>query len=83
MIVLACGNPYGLGTTVSRGIISARERKLVDSGINLIQTDASIFRGIREALINIRGEIIGINKSVLPNAEKNYAGIGFAIPPIW
>lgn len=38
------------------------------------------FRGIREALINIRGEIIGINKSVLPNAEKNYAGIGFAIP---
>ena len=45
MIVLACGNPYGLGTTVSRGIISARERKLVDSGINLIQTDASIFPG--------------------------------------
>ena len=38
MIVLACGNPYGLGTTVSRGIISARERKLVDSGLDLIQT---------------------------------------------
>ncbi len=81
MIVLACGNPYGLGTTVSRGIISARERKLVDSGINLIQTDASIFPGNSGGpLINIRGEIIGINKSVLPNAEKNYAGIGFAIP---
>ena len=81
MIVLACGNPYGLGTTVSRGIISARERKLVDSGINLIQTDASIFPGNSGGpLVNIRGEIIGINKSVLPNAEKNYAGIGFAIP---
>ena len=81
MIVLACGNPYGLGTTVSRGIISARERKLVDSGLDLIQTDASIFPGNSGGpLINIRGEIIGINKSVLPNVEKNYAGIGFAIP---
>lgn len=81
MIVLACGNPYGLGATVSRGIISARERKLEDSGMNLIQTDASIFPGNSGGpLINIRGEIIGINKSVLPNAEKNYAGIGFAIP---
>ena len=56
MIVLACGNPYGLGTTVSRGIISARERKLVDSGINLIQTDASIFPGNSGGpLVNIRG----------------------------
>lgn len=81
MIVLACGNPYGLGTTVSRGIISARERKLVDSGLDLIQTDASIFPGNSGGpLINIRGEIIGINKSILPNTEKNYAGIGFAIP---
>lgn len=81
MIVLACGNPYGLGTTVSRGIISARERKLVDSGLDLIQTDASIFPGNSGGpLINIRGEIIGINKSVLQNTEKNYTGIGFAIP---
>lgn len=81
MIVLACGNPYGLGPTVSRGIISARERKLVDSGLDLIQMDAPIFPGNSGGpLINIRGEIIGINKSVLPNTEKNYAGIGFAIP---
>ena len=81
MIVLACGNPYGLGTTVSRGIISARERKLMDSGLDLIQTDASIFPGNSGGpLINIRGEIIGINKSILPNTEKSYTGIGFAIP---
>lgn len=81
MIVLACGNPYGLGATISRGIISARERKLVDSGLDLIQTDAPIFPGNSGGpLVNIRGEIIGINKSVLPNTEKNYAGIGFAIP---
>lgn len=58
-----------------------RERKLMDSGLDLIQTDASIFPGNSGGpLINIRGEIIGINKSILPNTEKSYTGIGFAIP---
>lgn len=81
MIVLACGNPYGLGTTVTHGIISARERKLMDSGLDLIQMDANIFPGSSGGpLINIRGEIIGINKSVLPNTGKSSTGIGFAIP---
>ena len=81
MIVLACGNPYGLGTTVSTRHHQRPERKLMDSGLDLIQTDASIFPGNSGGpLINIRGEIIGINKSILPNTEKSYTGIGFAIP---
>ncbi len=81
MIVMACGNPYGLGASVSRGIISARERKLTESGLDLLQTDASIFPGNSGGpLINIRGEIVGINKSVLPGSEKDFSGIGFAIP---
>lgn len=81
MMVLACGNPYGLGATVSRGIISSRARKLVDSGLTLIQTDTPIFPGNSGGpLVNIFGEIVGINKSVLSDKDKNYGGIGFAIP---
>ncbi len=81
MVVMACGNPYGLGSSFSRGIISARERKLMESGQSVLQTDANIFPGNSGGpLVNIRGEILGINKSVLPNSEKNFDGIGFVIP---
>ncbi|MDR0218380.1 MAG: Do family serine endopeptidase [Enterobacteriaceae bacterium] len=79
---IAIGNPFGLGQTVTSGIISALGR----SGLNLeglenfIQTDASINRGNSGgALINLRGELIGINTAIVAPSGGN-VGIGFAIP---
>ncbi len=84
MIVLACGNPYGLGTTVSRGIISARERKLVDSGINLIQTDASIFPGNSggPSSTSAGKSSASINRC-FPMRRKITPALGLPFPPIW
>lgn len=80
--VLAIGNPFGLQHTVTYGIISAVGR----SGINpdgyedFIQTDASINPGNSGgALINLRGELVGINSAILSRSGGNI-GIGFAIP---
>lgn len=80
--VVAIGNPFGLGQTVTSGIISALGR----SGLNIegyedfIQTDASINPGNSGgALINLRGELIGINTAILAPAGGN-VGIGFAVP---
>ncbi|HXQ63599.1 MAG TPA: DegQ family serine endoprotease [Steroidobacteraceae bacterium] len=80
--VLAIGNPFGLQHTVTYGIVSALGR----SGINpdgyedFIQTDASINPGNSGgALINLRGELIGINSAILSRSGGNI-GIGFAIP---
>ncbi|MEJ2127301.1 MAG: trypsin-like peptidase domain-containing protein [Woeseiaceae bacterium] len=83
-VVLAIGNPYGLTKSVSQGIVSATGRGLLDlaSFENFIQTDAAINAGNSGgALINVRGELVGVNTAVLtqdPNAEGK--GIGFAIP---
>jgi len=79
--VIAIGNPFGLGMTVTTGVISAINRDLsVDrtrSYKDLIQTDASINPGNSGgALINSRGELIGINTAIIPYGQ----GIGFAIP---
>lgn len=79
--VVAIGNPFGLGMTVTAGVISALNRDLsVDqnrSYRDLIQTDASINPGNSGgALINSRGELIGINTAIIPYGQ----GIGFAIP---
>jgi serine protease Do/serine protease DegQ len=80
--VVAIGNPFGLQHTVTSGIVSALGR----SGINpdgyedFIQTDASINPGNSGgALINLRGELIGINSAIFSNSGGNI-GIGFAIP---
>jgi serine protease Do/serine protease DegQ len=80
--VLAIGNPFGLQHTVTSGIISGLSR----SGINpdgyedFIQTDASINPGNSGgALVNLRGELIGINTAILSRSGGNI-GIGFAIP---
>ncbi|QOI10802.1 Do family serine endopeptidase [Blochmannia endosymbiont of Colobopsis nipponica] len=79
---IAVGNPFGLGQTATSGIVSALGR----SGLNLeglenfIQTDASINRGNSGgALVNLNGELIGINTAILTPGGGNI-GIGFAIP---
>ncbi len=78
--VIAIGNPFGLGGTVTAGIISARNR---DIGLSryedFIQTDASINQGNSGGpLFNMDGEVIGINTAIL--GQSGSIGIGFAIP---
>jgi Do/DeqQ family serine protease len=79
---VAIGNPFGLGQTVTSGIISALGRKNlgIEGYENFIQTDASINPGNSGgALINLRGELIGVNTAILaPNGGN--VGIGFSIP---
>ncbi len=81
-IVLAVGNPFGVGQTVTMGIVSATGRANV--GIvdyeDFIQTDAAINPGNSGgALVNTRGELVGINTAIL-SRSGGYQGIGFAIP---
>lgn len=76
--VIAIGNPYGFANTVTAGIISATGRTLEDLGKkNLIQIDAAINPGNSGGpLLNMKGEVIGINVAIVAGAQ----GIGFAIP---
>ncbi len=81
-VVLAVGNPFGLNQTVTMGIVSALGRANV--GIadyeDFIQTDAAINPGNSGgALVNVRGEVIGINTAIY-STSGGYQGIGFAIP---
>jgi serine protease Do len=79
--VVAIGNPFGLGGSVTAGIISARGRN-IDSGPydNYIQTDASINKGNSGGpLFNMAGEVIGINTAIL-SPTGGSVGIGFAVP---
>lgn len=79
--VMAIGNPFGLGGTVTVGIISARNRD-INSGPydNFIQTDAAINRGNSGGpLFNLDGEVIGINTAII-SPSGGSIGIGFAIP---
>ncbi len=79
--VMAVGNPFGLGGTVTAGIVSARHRN-IDSGPydNYIQTDASINKGNSGGpLFNMEGDVIGINTAIL-SPSGGSIGIGFATP---
>lgn len=79
---MAIGNPFGLGETVTSGIVSALGRSglNVENYENFIQTDAAINRGNSGgALVNLNGELIGINTAILAPDGGNI-GIGFAIP---
>jgi len=80
--VLAIGNPFGLGHTVTSGIVSALGRTGISrNGIeDFIQTDASINPGNSGgALVNMRGELVGINSAIISRTGGN-VGIGFAVP---
>jgi len=80
--VVAIGNPFGLGQTVTSGIVSALGRSGlgIEGYENFIQTDASINPGNSGgALVNLRGELVGINTAIIAPSGGN-VGIGFAIP---
>ena len=78
--VLAIGNPFGLGGTVTAGIVSARGRDIGNGPYDdFIQTDASINRGNSGGpLFNVEGEVIGINTAIFSQTGGS-VGIGFAI----
>jgi len=85
--VVAVGNPFGLQETVTRGIISAKGRILRDSDVELFQTDAAINPGNSGGpLLDVHGEIIGINMAILSKTGASssqaggWEGISFAIP---
>ncbi len=79
--VLAVGNPYNLTSTVTAGIVSAKARNLDTNGIqSFLQTDAAVNPGNSGgALVNTRGELIGIN-TMISSPTGSYAGYSFAIP---
>ena len=82
-LVFAVGNPFGLGETVTQGIISAKERSISDNQRDLFQTDAAINPGNSGGpLVNLRGEIIGINVAIFSPDRQNpgFQGVGFSIP---
>ena len=80
--VVAIGNPFGLGGTVTSGIISARNRQIgLTRYEDFIQTDASINQGNSGGpLFNMKGEVIGINTAIIAPGQSGSIGIGFAIP---
>jgi Do/DeqQ family serine protease len=80
---LAVGNPFGVGQTVTMGIVSATGRANlgIEDYEDFIQTDAPINPGNSGgALVNDRGELIGINTAILANGSEGNQGIGFAVP---
>jgi serine protease Do len=81
--VVAIGNPFGLGGTVTAGIISARNRDIsAGSYDDFIQTDAAINKGNSGGpLFNLRGEVVGINTAIIsPGETGGSVGVGFSVP---
>ncbi len=82
-IVMAIGNPFGLSETVTRGIISAKQRFISDAAPSVFQTDTVINPGNSGGpLINVRGEIVGINVALYAGQKdvRVWQGVGLAIP---
>lgn len=80
-MVFAVGNPFGLHETVTQGIISAKGRRTMrDSSVEFLQTDAAVNKGNSGGpLLNLRGEVIGINSAIY-SETGGWAGISFAVP---
>lgn len=80
-VVFAIGNPFGFQETVTQGIISARGRRdISDSDVEFLQTDAAVNEGNSGGpLLNLRGEIVGINTAIFSKTGGNI-GISFAVP---
>lgn len=79
-MVFAIGNPFGLQATVTQGIISAKGRAISDNGVEFLQTDAAVNQGNSGGpLLNLRGEVIGINSAIY-SETGGWLGISFAIP---
>ncbi|MCF6311303.1 MAG: trypsin-like peptidase domain-containing protein [Verrucomicrobiales bacterium] len=82
-MVLAVGNPFGLSETVTKGIISAKQRQLSDATNQYLQTDTVINPGNSGGpLINVHGEVIGVNVALFTGQQnvKVWQGVGLAIP---
>ena len=81
-LVFAIGNPFGLQETVTQGIISAKGRAMADSSVEFLQTDAAVNEGNSGGpLLNVRGEVIGINSAIYSKSQDaGWLGISFAIP---
>lgn len=82
-LVFAVGNPFGLSGTVTQGIISARDRHLSDSQLDYLQTDTVINPGNSGGpLVNILGEMVGINVAIYRGDEnvRAWQGVGLAVP---
>jgi serine protease Do len=82
-MVLAIGNPFGLSETVTKGIISAKQRQLSDSAKEYLQTDTVINPGNSGGpLVNIHGEMIGVNVALFTGQQnvRVWQGVGLAIP---
>ncbi len=82
-LVFAIGNPFGLSETVTAGIVSAKSRRAMrDSTVEYIQTDAAVNQGNSGGpLINLRGEVVGINTAIYSRSEDaGWLGISFAVP---
>jgi len=82
-LVFAIGNPFGLSETVTAGIVSAKARRTAaDSTVEYLQTDAAVNHGNSGGpLINLRGEIVGINTAIYSRTEDGgWLGISFAVP---
>ncbi|MDB5909004.1 MAG: peptidase [Massilia sp.] len=78
--VLAIGSPFGLDSTVTAGVVSAKGRSLDDSNVPFIQTDVAVNPGNSGGpLINTRGEVVGINSQIY-SQTGGYQGLSFAIP---
>lgn len=82
--VVAIGSPFGLDGSVTAGIVSATNRTVPGSGtplVDMLQTDAAINPGNSGgALVNSRGEVLGINTAIISGSGRGNDGIGFAIP---